>query len=499
MAYNGSVINLILMVTLMFQTQSVREPARAGAFYPADASTLASDVQGYFQNAGTPGLEGHVLALVSPHAGYQFSGATAAKAYTAVKGKNYTRVILLGTGHSAYYERGALLCDWESWAMPGGIVPVDVKAVKELSGKPGFKIANKFHTGEHSLEVQLPFLQAALKRFAIVPFVMGGHTTPEDAVHIAEGLKPYLDDKTLVVVSTDFTHFGPNYQYIPFRDDVPQKLRTLDMGVWDLVQPGNSFAFDAFLQATEATVCGERALMVLCALLPPDAKKHFIFYTSSGEVLHDYENSVGYLAGAFTGTWGSTALLPPSKPHSGKLTDDEKKQLVKLARAALRSHVLADDSLARFLKEMKPTEGLTGVSGVFVTYKIRDDLRGCIGSIEGREPLWQGVVHNACNAAGHDPRFNPVGPSEVDAIHLEVSVLTPLKPVASSADIKLGVHGVVLEKGGRSAVFLPQVATETGWTLDEFLSHLAQKAGLRSDDWRQGAEFRVFEAIVIEE
>ena len=499
MAYNKVVINLILAVTLMFGTQSVREPARSGSFYPANASTLASDVQGYFQKAGTPAVEGHILAVVSPHAGYQFSGATAAKAFAPVKGRDCTRVILLGTGHAAHYERGAVLADWETWSMPGGPVTVDLKAVQALSGKPGFKILDKVHQMEHSLEVQLPFLQAALKNFSIIPFVMGGQTTAEDAYAIAAALKPYLDDKTLVVVSTDFTHYGPNYQYVPFRDGVAWKMKSLDLGVWDLVLPGNPFPFDAYMQTTEATVCGERALMVLCALMPPDAQKHLIAYTSSGEILNDYVNSVGYLAGAFTGSWGATAVLPVSRPHSGTLTEAEKKQLVKLARAALRSHVLADDSLSRFLKDLKLTDGLSGVSGVFVTLKIHEDLRGCIGSIEGREPLWMGVVHNACNAASRDPRFPAVTPSELDAIALEVSVLTPMKPVPSYNDIKLGIHGVVVEKNGRSAVFLPQVATETGWNLDQFLSHLSQKAGLKPDDWKQGMTFKVFEAIVIHE
>jgi hypothetical protein len=493
------VINLILAVTLMFGTQSVREPARVGSFYPAQAATLASDVAGYFQKAGTPVFGGHVLAVVSPHAGYAFSGATAAKAFAAVKGGDYTRVILMGTGHAAYNERGAVLAGWEAWSMPGGNVNVDLKAVKDLAGKPGFKISNRVHQMEHSLEVQLPFLQAALKNFTLIPFVLGGQTQTEDAFKIAEELKPYLGDKTLVVVSTDFTHYGPNYQYVPFRDDVPKRMKALDLGVWDLVLPGNPGYFDAFMETTQASVCGERALLVLCALLPADSQRHFIAYTSSGEILNDYENAVGYLAGVFTGSWGKTAAPPASKPHRGTLTDEEKKQLVKLARATLRSHVLSDDSLSRFLREMKATEGMMGISGVFVTYKIHEDLRGCIGSIEGREPLWLGVVHNACSAASHDPRFRPVGPPEVDAIALEVSVLTPLKPIRSVEEITMGKHGVVLHKGGAGAVFLPQVATETGWSRDEFLSHLAQKAGLRSDDWKQGATFETFEAIVIHE
>ena len=116
-----------------------------------------------------------------------------------------------------------------------------------------------------------------------------------------------------------------------------------------------------------------------------------------------------------------------------------------------------------------------------------------------REPLWLSVVHNAANAATHDPRFRPVRPQELTLITVEVSALSPLKPVASYKDIVLGTHGVVLEKRGRSAVFLPQVATETGWDLDQFLSHLAQKAGLGASDWKDGATFRVFTADVFHE
>ena len=483
----------------MFANASLRDPVVAGRFYPGDRAALQKEVKGYLDAAPAAVLEGPVLAVVSPHAGYTFSGPTAGRAIKCLAGNGVTRVILMGTGHSAYYEGGAVLADYDAFATPLGNVPVDRAAVAELAKKPGFKIANNLHQREHSLEVQLPFLQETLKEFSIVPMVMGGQTTPEDADAVARGLRPLLDGKTAIVVSTDFTHYGPNYDYVPFREGVPEKMRALDLGAWELVRPGYQERFAAYIETTGATVCGEKGLMVLCSLLPPDAKKAMLQYTSSGEVLGDFQNAVGYLAGVFTGKLNGSIATPPRKPHTGALTADEKKALVRLARAALTSHVAGDDALARALRDLNLTEGLTGVAGAFVTLKVGEDLRGCIGTIEGREPLWLSVIHNAANAATHDPRFRPVRPEELTLIGVEVSALSPMKPVASYRDIVLGTHGVVLEKRGRSAVFLPQVATETGWTLDQFLSHLAQKAGLGASDWKEGATFRVFTAEVIHE
>jgi hypothetical protein len=493
------VTNFILAVTLMCATSSVREPVVAGRFYPGDRAGLQKEVKGYLDAAPVPVLEGPVLALVSPHAGYAFSGPPAARAVKALAGSGVTRIVLMGTGHAAYYERGAVLADYDAFATPLGNVAVDRAAVGELSKKAGFKIANNLHQREHSLEVQLPILQQTLKEFSIVPMVMGGQTTPEDADAVARGLRPLLGEKTVLVLSTDFTHYGPNYDYVPFREGVQEKMRALDLGAWELVRPGFQERFAAYIETTGATVCGEKGLMVLTALLPPDAKKAMLHYTTSGEVLGDYQNAVGYLAGAFTGKLNGSVATPARKPHSGDLTAADKKALVRLARAALVSHVAAGDDLSRALRDLDLTPGLTGVAGAFVTLKAGEDLRGCIGSIEGREPLWLSVVHNAANAATRDPRFRPVRPEELTLLSVEVSALSPMKAVASYRDIVLGRHGVVLEKRGRSAVFLPQVATETGWTLDQFLSHLAQKAGLGASDWKEGAVFRVFTAEVIHE
>lgn len=490
---------LMVVIFMLLSSESVRYPVVDGRFYPGDVKELSKEVKDFLKKAPQLKVEENILAIVSPHAGYVFSGATAGKAFKVLEGKSYKKVVLMGTSHYSG-SSGALLADYDFFQIPGAKIPLERNIIKELSKKDGFQIQNSAHTREHSLEVQLPFLSEVLKDFKIIPMTIGGSTTPEVARKVAKGLLQILDKETLVVVSTDFTHYGPNYGYIPFRDDVPKKMKDLDLGAWELIFPQSSEIFNAYLEVTEATICGEKALMVLSELLPRNVKKQFLHYTTSGEIMGDWENAVGYLAGIFTGNWEKNIEFPEQKKHKGILTEKEKEYLLKLSRATLKAHTLSEfKDLSDILKENPQTEGITGIAGVFVTLRENDDLRGCIGSIEGREPLYLGVVHNTINAASRDPRFSPVRASEYSKIKIEISVLTPLKKISNYKDIVLGKHGVVLQKWGRSAVFLPQVATETGWSLDEFLSHLSLKAGLPSDAYKEGATFEVFEAIVFDE
>jgi len=484
---------------MLFSSENVRYPAVDGKFYPGGEKELSKEVKEYLKKAPSIKEEGNILAIVSPHAGYTFSGSTAGCAFKVLEGRKYKKVILMGTSHYSGAS-GALLADYDFFQIPGYKIPLEKDIIKALSKKDGFQIQNNAHTREHSLEVQLPFLAEVLKDFKIVPMVIGGSTTPDMARKIAKGLLEFLDDETIVVVSTDFTHYGPNYGYIPFRDDIPRKMKDLDLGGWELVFPQSSEIFNAYLEVTEATICGEKALMVLSECLPKNSKKNFVHYTTSGEVLGDWENAVGYLAGYFTGKWDKKLEYLEPKKHKGILNDKEKEYLIKLSRATLKAHILNEfNGFASVLKENPMTEGITGISGVFVTLREDGELRGCIGSIEGREPLYLGVIHNSINAASRDPRFSPVRAKEFEKIKIEISVLTPLKKISNYKDIVLGKHGVVLQKWGRSAVFLPQVATETGWNLDEFLSHLSLKAGLPADAYKEGATFEIFEAIVFEE
>lgn len=178
--------------------------------------------------------------------------------------------------------------------------------------------------------------------------------------------------------------------------------------------------------------------------------------------------------------------------------DEQKKAILRFVRETIA---------ARFGRPLRP--GLDGMGGMmnrtgacFVTLETGPEhrLRGCIGNIAAMEPLIKNLERNALNAAFHDPRFPPLEEHELDEIEIDVSVLTPMTPIASPDDFIVGEHGIVLEYLGRHAVFLPQVAPEQGWNREQTLSHLSAKAGLPSDAWRRpGAKFQVFTAIVFGE
>jgi AmmeMemoRadiSam system protein A len=185
------------------------------------------------------------------------------------------------------------------------------------------------------------------------------------------------------------------------------------------------------------------------------------------------------------------------------LTARERENLSLLARASLEEALGIAGAVKRALAGIELTPALRETRGAFVTLRERGvvdatghpRLRGCIGTIEAREALHESVVRNAAHAALDDPRFAPVTRDELPGLSVEISALTPMRPVAGPGEIVCGRDGVLLERGSRRAVFLPQVATEQGWSVTELLEHLAQKAGLAGDDWRD-AKLSVFEAEV---
>ena len=148
---------------------------------------------------------------------------------------------------------------------------------------------------------------------------------------------------------------------------------------------------------------------------------------------------------------------------------------------------------------IKITPNMRQKMGVFVTLHKNGMLRGCIGEITPRRPLYIAVMHQAINSALRDYRFPKVKESEIPSLEYEISALTPPKPVSSYKDIVIGRDGMTISKHGYSAVFLPQVAPEQGWNLDQTLTHLSQKAGLPSNAWKKDAEFTTFQAIVFNE
>jgi AmmeMemoRadiSam system protein A len=260
----------------------------------------------------------------------------------------------------------------------------------------------------------------------------------------------------------------------------------------------NLDGFLDYIDQTGATICGRSAIGVLLAMLPADTQVRHLHYETSGRMVGDWSSSVSYCAFAVSGKW------PPGQPaaaeeESADLSPAERADLLRLARATLTCVLEKKELPAAEPSEIRVTPAMRRPSGAFVTLHKSGQLRGCIGEVVPTRPLYKCVMAQAVNAGLNDHRFPPVELPEMDAIDMEISVLTPLRPVASIAEIEIGRHGVVLKKGDRGALFLPQVATEQGWDLETTLAHLSQKAGLPEDAWREGASFEVFEAIVFGE
>jgi hypothetical protein len=485
----------------------VRQPAVAGGFYPGEKQALARQVAAMLP-AAPPGTAAPV-AVIAPHAGYVYSGATAGKVFAALKGARATRVILLGPSHHAGFRGGALPpARTTAFATPLGELPVDRDAVATLRRDSLFRGPEEAHAPEHCLEVELPFIQATLGAVPIVPILVGASTDDETAVAMARALAPLLTAGTVVVASTDFTHHGRSYGYAPFPADRQLEATLLDLGraTAERAAAVDARGFVAQVETSGDTVCGARPVHVLLELLAHAfaGAGQVVDVTTSAAVSGSVSQVVTYAGVAFTGAWKAWQD-DPQPPGLGTLDAAEQAAALSLARATLDTYLNHGPALARWFATHQVSGNLLAPAGVFVTLHNTGEreqrlgrLRGCIGVMEARERLVDAILHNAVSAA-HDPRFPALEAKELPALDLEVSVLSPLKPVPSADAIVLGTHGVVLTKAGRRAVFLPQVATETGWDLPTFLSHLSAKAGLSSDAWRTGARFEVFTAQVFGE
>jgi len=477
--------------------KSVLSSSLAGSWYPENRQVLEEEIEGYLAKVDLTPLD-NILALILPHAGYRYSGPTAAWGVKQLAGKRFSRVIVMGPTHRHAMRDLASLPGVTHYSTPLGEVPLDVDFIDNLKKSRFFKTLEQVHESEHSVQIEIPFLQKALGDFKLVPIVVG-QIEPETAHKMAQELRKLMDKDTLVVVSSDFTHYGSRFGYTPFHDDEKENIEKLDMRAGDLILAGDLVGFANFLKETGATICGRCPIMILLAMLPESAKAKLLHYDTSGSMTGDYKNSVSYASFAFTGKWKNGESVKEKDPSEEILSPEDKKQLLRLARRTLE-HYLAHRQVPS-PKELgvEITESMKTVMGVFVTLKTKGRLRGCIGEIMPFRPLYQAVQAQAVNAGVRDRRFPPVKSGDTKDIQFEISALTPPKTLESWEDIMVGKHGVVLKKNGRQSVFLPQVAPEQGWNRDTMLNHLAQKAGLPANAWRKGASFDVFEAIVFHE
>lgn len=478
----------------------------AGSWYPGTKKELAEQVAGFLDGAEKK-VAGRVCGLILPHAGYRYSGRVAAAGLAQLGKQAFDRVVVIGPSHRARLDDTVSVPAATHYATPLGEVPLDTDFIRALKSIPCVVSRPPVHAREHSVQIEVPLLQQALGDFRLVP-VVTGDLSRKTAERLGKQLLGLMDDRTLVVASSDFTHYGPDFRYVPFTEDVEKNIRRLDMAAFDAIAGKDLAAWHAFLAKEKPTICGRHPIAVLMAMTGADNRFAMVRYDTSGRMMNNYTNSVSYLAAAVTGRFdpavGEKIPSPPpahEKEKKVKLGKETRRTLLKLARSTIRYY---------FDHKKKPTAADLGVAvtdemkeimGAFVTLKLADSgrLRGCIGEYPSGKPMYQVVIDKALSSAFDDPRFPPLSPGELEKLRIEISAIYPPRPVDSYEDIVIGTHGMILSKNGRRAVFLPQVAPEQGWDLAETLSHLSQKAGLSPDAWKEGAQFAIFEAEVFGE
>jgi hypothetical protein len=467
-----------------------RLPSVAGSFYPAGPDELEQMLKTFFAKAPVSQADGNVLAIISPHAGYVFSGEVAAAAFKQVDPeKTYKTVFIIGSSHRNSFP-GASVYSIGNYITPLGTVTTDLETAQKIAGESKIMAYDpSYQNNEHSIEVQIPLLQYWLKKdFKIVPILLG---TQDERIceKIAAILKPWFNNENLFVISTDFSHY-PTYN---------EAVKT-DKQVADAIITNNA---DTFLSTVES--CTEKkvanlatgccswpsviTLMYVTEEMPGISYKEVLYKNSGDSEYGGKDRVVGYFA----------LSVSQQKQNTLMLNAAEKEELLKIARNTI--HAFLTEGSIPDVNPKSLTEALRSPAGAFVTLKKSGNLRGCIGHFEADNPLYKIVQKMAVASATKDYRFDRVSATEMNQIDIEISVLTPMQKVSDVNKIRLGTDGIYIKKGSRSGTFLPQVATDTGWNLEEFLGHCARdKAGIGWDGWKEpDTEIFVYQAFVFGE
>jgi len=283
------------------------------------------------------------------------------------------------------------------------------------------------------------------------------------------------------VVSSDFTHYGRDFGYVPFQTDIKENLAKLDGDAVAHILAKDTAGFEKYLAKTGATICGRVPIRVMLRILPPDAVGKQLTYYTSGDVTGVWSSCVSYVSLVF--------CVPEKAPAGTGLSTAEQEALLNLARTTLTRLVTERKATTVADAGMALTPRLREKRGVFVTLKRDGALRGCIGYVVGTKPLCEAVIDNTVNAATRDPRFQAVTADELAGLHIEISVMSPLVPVSDPQTIQVGTHGLLIRRGLRRGLLLPQVATEQGWDRTRFLVGVCRKAGLPADAWKSADLF----------
>ncbi len=452
----------------------------SGSWYPADASELERLLDERFEQSSlrVPFVFPHGVGFVVPHAGPEYSGTVAAAVYRALSKAKPERVVLL-----AFPHRGGL----KGVAAPEvGAIATPLGEVKIDPAFGGFPQAREDRLCDHSFEIQLPFLQRAAPHAEITPIYVG-HMRESERNAAAEALATAWKPGVVFVASSDFTHYGRNFGFTPFPADAaaPDRIRELDYECIEAAATQDPAVFLQALEETAATVCGSDPISLLLAVLRRldlGLYQAVLDYQTSGEITGDFQHSVSYAAlGFFPGH-----AFDLDRAGCEGLLDCAATTLTSLRQTGERRQFAIEGGGA----------ALEARRGVFVSLHRGDDLLGCVGSCAGQSTLANDVSDLALSAALDDARFRPAATLK-GPIDIEISVLTPFRRITRGEECLVGRHGLFLRLGGRAGLLLPQVASERGWTSEEFLQAVARKSSLGPRAWRDPkAKLYVFEAQV---
>lgn len=464
--------------------EKVRQPAVAGAFYPADPAELGRMVDEFVAQANVPAVK-DLVALVSPHAGYIYSGRVAAHSYALLKGRKVERVVVIAPSHYEMFDFAAVY-DGAAYATPLGQIPVDRDFAARLAAmNPHIQLSDRGHSlsagrGEHALEAQLPFLQRMLGPFKLVPVIMG-----EQDYDLCRALgvalaKLITGPETLIVASSDLSH------YHPYDEAVTIDHKTLKaVEEWDYLNMSRNFE----RRVWEACGGGPIVAAMIAAERLGANQAKVLKYANSGDVTGDRSRVVGYGAVALIKSAAQTGT-----DQSFSLSPQEKEQLLEIAKKSVETAV-KDGKL--YECSAAGLDALMQDRGAFVTLKKNGQLRGCIGYVSAMKPLCHTVRDVAALAAVRDQRFPPVVAGELGQLEYEVSVLSPLRRVMDINQIRVGRDGLLIKNGDHEGLFLPQVAVEQRWDRITLLEQACRKAGIPQHAWNDEATdiFR-FSALV---
>jgi hypothetical protein len=427
-------------------------------------------------------------AFLVPHAGLAYSGTVAAAAYRQLQAAAPARVFLLGFSHSGA-RKGVFVPDVEAIDTPLGPVEIDTGAVSRLAAAHPFQQVEESDLCDHSVEIQLPLLKFALPDCRVVPIYVGPMPQSDERA-AAEALAGALGPGDVLLASSDLTHYGRDFGFLPFPvdRDTQERLREIDEQVLEAASSLDAELFAQALAETGSTTCGRWPLDLLFETLSVAGSGNLfgqtLDYQTSGEMTGGFSHSVSYGA---VGWWPE---------ESFRLDEADARTLLTSATATL-DH-LRRTGERKPVHASEPGVALERSAGVFVSLHQHGELLGCIGSWSEGVPMWRRVPDMTLAAAMDDPRFSPAGQSKGE-IDVEVSIMTPMKRLRDASAFRVGIDGAFLQHGWQRGLLLPQVGRGPGWTATKFLDALSRKAGLGPGAYKSpGAKLFTFRAQIIE-